>query len=55
LHVSQRAIFYAKSNFGLVVLGKTLSDFLEEFPFATAEVIAQDFSKSRNIIKNILQ
>jgi transposase len=37
------------------VLGKALSDFLEEFPFATAGVIAQNFGQSKHTIKEILQ
>jgi hypothetical protein len=37
------------------VLGKALSDFLEEFPFAIAELIAQDFGQSRHVIKEIIQ
>jgi hypothetical protein len=37
------------------VLGKILSDFLEEFPFTTAEIIAQHFNQSKPIIKKILQ
>jgi hypothetical protein len=36
-------------------LGKALSDFFEEFPFATAEIIAQHFNQSKPIIKEILQ
>jgi hypothetical protein len=37
------------------VLGKALSDFLEEFPFASVEDIAQHFGQSKHIIKEILQ
>jgi hypothetical protein len=37
------------------VLGKALSDFLEEFPFVTAEIIAQHFNQSKTTIKEILQ
>jgi histone-lysine N-methyltransferase SETMAR len=36
------------------VLGKPLSDFLEEFPFASAGVIAQYFNQSKTTIKEIL-
>jgi hypothetical protein len=35
--------------------GKALSDFLEEFPFATAGIIAQYFSQSIPTIKEFLQ
>jgi hypothetical protein len=34
---------------------KALSDFLEEFPFATAGIITQHFGKSKSTIKEILQ
>jgi transposase len=37
------------------VLGKPLSDFLEEFPFASAEIIAQHFNQSTHTINEILQ
>jgi hypothetical protein len=37
------------------VLGKALSDFLDEFPSATAGVIAQHFSLSKPTIKEIFQ
>jgi hypothetical protein len=37
------------------VLGKTLSDFHEEFPFASADIIAQNFGQSKPLIKQILQ
>jgi hypothetical protein len=43
-----------KSNLGLIVLGETLSDFVEELPFAIAGSPAQYFSKSKDKIKNIL-
>jgi hypothetical protein len=46
-----------KVRYGLFphVLGKALSDFLEEFPFATTGVIAQHFNQSKPTIKEILQ
>jgi transposase len=37
------------------VLGKALSDFLEEFPFASASIIAQNFGQSKSTIKQILK
>jgi hypothetical protein len=37
------------------VLGKALSDFLEEFPFTSAGIIAQNFGQSKPIIKQILK
>jgi hypothetical protein len=37
------------------ILEKALLDFLEEFPFPTAEVIAQHFGQSKYIITEILQ
>jgi hypothetical protein len=37
------------------VLGKALSDFLEEFPFATVGLIVQHFNQSKSTIKKILQ
>jgi transposase len=37
------------------VLGKTLSDFLEDFPFASAAIIAEQFNQSKSTIKEILQ
>jgi hypothetical protein len=37
------------------VLGKPLSDFLEEFPFASAGVIAQYFLLSKSPIKHIIE
>jgi hypothetical protein len=36
------------------ILSKALSDFLEEFPFATAGIIAQHFGQSKQTIKEIL-
>jgi hypothetical protein len=36
------------------VLRKALSDFLEEFPFVTAELIAQHFNQSKSTIREIL-
>jgi hypothetical protein len=39
----------------LHVFGKILSDLLEEFPFATARIIAQHFFQSKHVIKEILQ
>jgi transposase len=37
------------------VLGKALSDFLEEFPFASAAIIAEQFNQSKSTIKGIMQ
>jgi hypothetical protein len=37
------------------VLGKALSDFLEEFPLATAGIIAQHFNQSMPTINEILR
>jgi histone-lysine N-methyltransferase SETMAR len=37
------------------VLAKALSDFLEEFLFASAAIIAEQFSQSKSTIKEILQ
>jgi hypothetical protein len=37
------------------VLGKVLSDFLKEFPFASAGIIAQHFGQPNHTIKKILQ
>jgi hypothetical protein len=37
------------------VLGKALSDFLEKFPFASADIIAQDFGQSKHTFKQILK
>jgi transposase len=37
------------------VLAKDLSDFLEEFPFTSAAVIAEQFNQSKSTIKEILQ
>jgi transposase len=37
------------------VLGKALSDFLEEFPFACIAIIAEQFNQSKSTIKEILQ
>jgi hypothetical protein len=37
------------------VLGKTLSDFLEEFPFAREDIVAQNFGQSKPTIKHILK
>jgi hypothetical protein len=37
------------------VLGKALSHFLEELPFATARVIVEYFGQSKYAIKEILQ
>jgi hypothetical protein len=39
----------------LHILGKALSDFLEEFPFATAGVLEQHFNQSKPTIKEVLQ
>jgi hypothetical protein len=39
----------------LHVLGKDLRDFLKEFPFATAGIIAQHFNQSKLTINEILQ
>jgi hypothetical protein len=36
-------------------LGKALSDFLEEFPFDNAAIIAEQFNQSKSTIKEILQ
>jgi hypothetical protein len=36
------------------VLGKPLSDFLEQFPFASADVIARHFAISKPTIKDII-
>jgi hypothetical protein len=37
------------------VLGKALSDFLEEFPFASPAIIAEQFNQSKSTIKENLQ
>jgi hypothetical protein len=39
----------------LHILRKALSDFLEEFPFATAGVLAEHFNQSKPTIKEIIQ
>jgi hypothetical protein len=36
------------------MLGTDLSQFLEEFPFVTARLLAQHFGKSKHTIKEIL-
>jgi hypothetical protein len=37
------------------VLGKALSDFLAEFPFASSDLIAQNFGQFKPVIKQILK
>jgi hypothetical protein len=39
----------------LHIFGKALSDFLDEFPVATAGVLAQNFNHSKRTIKEIFQ
>jgi hypothetical protein len=37
------------------ILGKVVSDFLEEFPFRTAGFLGEHFNQSKSTIKEILQ
>jgi hypothetical protein len=37
------------------VLGKTLTAFLGEFPFASAAIILEQFNQSKSMVKEILQ
>jgi AraC-like DNA-binding protein len=55
---SRRAIFLPRPNQAPSpphVLGKALSDFLEEFPFVSAGIIAQNVGKSKSTLKQILK
>jgi hypothetical protein len=47
--------YQSRPGYPLHVLGKALPDFLEEFTFATAGVIAQHLDRSKHTIKEILQ
>jgi hypothetical protein len=44
-----------RTDHSLHILRKALSDFLDEFPFATAGVLAEHFNQSRPTTKEITQ